>query len=33
VIAAVDYDVDGAVDFMINLVGVGLDGVDVSSFV
>jgi hypothetical protein len=33
VIAAVDYDVDGAVDFMINLVGVGLDGVDVASFV
>jgi hypothetical protein len=33
VIAAVDYDVNGSVDFMINLVGVGLDGVDVASFV
>ncbi len=33
VIAAVDHDENGSVDFMINLVGVGLDGVDVASFV
>jgi len=33
VIAAVDYDENGSVDFMINLVGVDLNGVDVASFV
>jgi len=33
VVAAVDYDTDGAVDYMIQLVGVDLAGVDVASFV
>jgi hypothetical protein len=33
VVAAIDYNEDSTVDFMIQLVGVGLDGVDVASFV